>query len=190
MEQPRTNTAIYVIPMVCIQNKKMHKIYFSKFKQESEVPNTPESNPTPETTEFATKIQLKFDPLAIVDNSQRAAFERDSVFKKVCVFLFVLLICSIYNFLGFMVTYVFISKSYLNLWAAVFGVMISQLLLWPFARNSLPKDDYLLFLKCVLYIGLAGILCALLRCVYNIKRTEIQQQNNPNNQNDIQHWLE
>ncbi|CAB3384251.1 Hypothetical predicted protein [Cloeon dipterum] len=175
MEQPRTNAAACIIPM------------------ESEViPPSPEPKPIPESTEFATKIPLKFDPL-VVDNSQSA--ESDSVLNKICVFLLVFIVCSIYNVLGFLVI-VFIYNTSQNLLAAYFGVIISQLFLWPFAMSNLSEEDLSLFFNLILYSGLVGIFGTLIRCIYKTKCAEnaIRQQNNPNedanNGNNMQHLLE
>ncbi|CAB3383654.1 Hypothetical predicted protein [Cloeon dipterum] len=168
MEQLRTNTATCVIPM------------------QSEASNTPGSKPNHVTLEFATKIPLKFDPLVAADNSQNAAIESDSsMFKKISVFLLVLITCSFYNVLG-LIVFVFSSSSPLNHLAAFFGVLISDLLLWPIASSILSDGDYSFFFNCVLYSGFLGLLCIIFWYIYETKSAEnaIQQQNNPNDVNN------
>ncbi|CAB3384255.1 Hypothetical predicted protein [Cloeon dipterum] len=167
MEQPRTNAAACIIPM------------------ESEViPNSPESKPIPDSTEFATKLPLKFDPLVVVNNTQRAAFERELMFKKIYVFIFVLITCSFYHVIGLLVTYTIFSWSHLTISASFLGVTISQLYLWPFVMSNLSEEDLTLIFNCILKSGLLGLLCALMWRIYKTilcAPNAIQQQNNPIN---------
>ncbi|CAB3384250.1 Hypothetical predicted protein [Cloeon dipterum] len=138
MEQPQTNTATCVIRM-----------------DESEVSDAPGSKPNPEFPEFATKIQIKFDPLDVAVNSQRAAFERELVVKKICVFIFVLISFSVSHVLGFL-PFIggFVKWSHLNLLASVFGLTFFHLLLWPFAMSNLSVPFFIFLVYTFGWLGL------------------------------------